>query len=121
MRRTHGFSALQNRHPLYNTWKLMRNRCNSPNCPAYKYYGGRGIKICERWNNFKNFLTDVGERPFGLRLDRINVNGNYEPNNIRWATPKEQTANRRPAQEWKRESKRIDQFTTEELLTELTR
>jgi hypothetical protein len=76
----------------------MRKRCGNPLHISYSNYGGRGIKVCRRWlgkRGFINFLEDMGERPEGKTLDRIRVNGNYTPSNCRWATPKEQTANRR--------------------------
>jgi len=73
----------------------MRNRCSNPNHADFKYYGARGIKVCERWDDFLAFASDVGERPFGKTLDRVDVNGNYEPSNIRWATHSEQMLNRR--------------------------
>lgn len=73
----------------------MRQRCNNPKNPKYKDYGGRGVKVCERWNDFALFLEDMGERPTGYSIDRKDVNGNYEPNNCRWATAKEQRANQR--------------------------
>lgn len=80
----------------HNSWRAMRNRCNQPSHEHYKYYGGRGIKVCERWDSFENFLADMGERPKGRTLDRVDTNGNYEPGNCRWATPTEQVRNQRP-------------------------
>jgi hypothetical protein len=89
---THGL----HKHSLYKTWNNMIHRCYHSNHIHYKYYGGRGIKICDRWlNSFQNFLIDMGERPEGTTLDRKNNDGNYEPSNCRWATPKEQIKNRR--------------------------
>lgn len=82
--------------PEYHTWRSMQDRCRNPNSHAWKWYGGRGITICERWRKFENFLADMGERPPGLTLDRINYNGNYEPGNCRWATWAVQGANKRP-------------------------
>lgn len=72
----------------------MRERCYNPKHIAYHRYGGRGITVCDRWrNSFEAFLADMGARPEGRTLDRVNNNGNYEPSNCRWATPKEQRAN----------------------------
>jgi len=74
----------------------MLHRCNNPNAKEYKNYGARGITVCDRWRDFPAFLADVGERPSsGLSIDRINNDGNYEPGNVRWATPKEQSNNTR--------------------------
>ena len=79
----------------YRSWQNMKTRCLNPNHPRFKNWGGRGIKVCERWMDFTNFLADMGEKPEGLTLDRINNDGNYEPGNCRWATRKQQVQNRR--------------------------
>jgi hypothetical protein len=79
----------------YNSWKGMFARCDDPLDAGYKNYGGRGIKICERWRVFENFLADMGPRPIGTTLDRHNNNKGYEPANCRWATWDQQANNRR--------------------------
>lgn len=95
---THGATRAHRPTPTYISWQGMNARVNDPNRANYKYYGGRGISICERWqgpNGFQNFLADMGERPEGLSLDRRNNDGNYEPDNCRWATRSQQMKNRR--------------------------
>jgi hypothetical protein len=82
--------------PIYNTYHAMLQRCYNQQSKMFKHYGGRGITVCERWReSFENFLTDMGDRPDGLSLDRIDTNGNYEPSNCRWATDFEQNNNTR--------------------------
>jgi hypothetical protein len=98
--RKHGHSLDRkgNPTPTYNSWQGMKQRCLDANAANYDLYGGRGITICSRWlgpQGFQNFLADLGERPAGTSLDRINSDGHYTPENTRWATAKEQGRNRR--------------------------
>ena len=88
----HGWS----RTPTYKTWSSMHGRCKDPRNASHKYYGARGITVCAEWGDFLTFVSQMGFRPPGMTLDRIDSNGNYERDNCRWATPEQQTANRRP-------------------------
>lgn len=89
---THGMA---HRTPEYRSWTAMLTRCTNPNSPNYPNYGGRGISVCDRWRSFENFYADMGPRPDGCSVDRIDVNGNYEPDNCRWATKATQANNTR--------------------------
>lgn len=91
----HGAKPRSGASPTYNSWMNMLRRCNNPNHPRYADWGGRGITVCERWRDYRNFLTDMGEKPPGTTLDRRDNDGNYEPGNCRWATPAEQAAHTR--------------------------
>lgn len=87
----HGYEGT----PTYNTWRSMLMRCNNPKNHNYKLYGERGIKVCDRWLKFENFLKDMGEKPLGFQIDRTNNDGNYELENCKWVTPKQNSNNRR--------------------------
>jgi hypothetical protein len=82
--------------PEYQIWLGMKARCMDEGSDSYHLYGGRGIKVCDSWMSFENFFRDMGSRPVGLSIDRIDVNGNYEPGNCRWATDTIQLFNQRP-------------------------
>lgn len=89
----HGRSGL--RSGTYSSWMSMISRCSNPRAPGFEMWGGRGITVCDRWLSFDAFLADMGERPGGHSIDRIDNDGNYEPGNCRWATAKEQSRNQR--------------------------
>lgn len=101
----------------YSSWNGMINRCSGRAAPyTHGLYAGRGIRVCDRWKVFANFFHDMGPRPPGLSLDRINNDGNYEPGNCRWATRKEQNSNKRKPVRTKRP---INPFGIPEPLEEL--
>lgn len=90
---THGHSHKGKTTPTYASWSQMIQRCTNPKTDAFPRYGGRGIKVCDRWSSFENFLADMGEKPIGLTIGRKDNDGNYEPRNCRWETHTQQMQN----------------------------
>lgn len=112
-RTKHGHT-IDGKSPTYRSWDKMIQRCTNSKTHQYKDYGGRDIKVCKRWLDFKNFLDDMGEKPKGLSLDRVNVYQGYKPSNCKWSTRSEQARNRRP-------QLAIESFSTAILKAELKR
>lgn len=113
-------AAAQKQHgmkgtPMYDSWKAMRKRCFDPKSNKWSRYGGRGITVCDRWAAFANFFADMGERPEGTTLDRIDNDGPYSPENCRWATKEEQANNKSTNVfvEWSGRRKTVSQWARE--------
>lgn len=110
--RPHNYKAINhdadgNTSPTYRSWAMMIQRCKNKKMKTWADYGGRGIIVCEQWKKFDNFLADMGERPKDRTLDRIDVNGNYEPGNCRWATKEQQAENTRVAKHFTLDGKTL--------------
>ncbi len=116
---THGMSKSRE----FKTWNDMKNRCSLPSLKNYKNYGGRGISVCDRWRrSFENFYEDMGPKPHGLTLERINTNGNYEPGNCKWADADTQANNKRTSRliEFRGETKTMTQWAQQMGLSSIT-
>lgn len=110
---THGLCKAEKR--TYRSWKDMRARCRNPKHKDFYAYGGRGISVCDRWDSFADFFADMGQRPEGETIDRIDTNGNYHPLNCRWATDSQQANNKRNNHvlEWQGRSQTVQQWCDE--------
>lgn len=91
---THGHTSRYKTSPEYNSWRCMTQRCYNPNHASYERYGAKGVRVCDRWRDFENFLADIGPRPTGTTLGRTLDLGNYEPGNVFWMTKAEQMLSR---------------------------
>lgn len=107
LRATHGHSRVGKMTLTYRSWMLMNRRCNNQNAKEYYMYGGVGVSVCQRWTSFENFLADMGERQIGTTLDRIDGALGYSPENCRWATPSEQSMNRKSTRWIEHEGRRL--------------
>lgn len=114
---THGDGSHINRNRLYHIWADIKNRCNSPNCRAYKNYGGRGIHVCEEWQNYSAFKQWAFQNGYNeeLTIDRIDVNKDYSPSNCRWVSKHEQCQNKRNSRKisYNGETKTLSQWAIE--------
>lgn len=104
-RKTHGMHKTK----VYAVWAVMRARCNNPKDKGFKNYGGRGIKVCEEWSKFENFIRDMGERPMGMSIDRVDNDGDYCKSNCRWTTRSVQENNKRSNARYEFEGKNLTQ------------